>query len=77
MAVDNLIAFRPDEADKAAADAEDIVPAENKGGDPHLPGLLGEGALPEAHQLDGNGLAEAVQQAQHVGFRPAGVAAAD
>lgn len=37
----------------------------------------GKGAVPEADQLGGDGFVQILQQTQHMGLGPAGIAAAD
>ena len=60
-----------------AAEAGDVVAAHDLHRDTERAGLLGEGTVPEADQLGGDGLVEVSQQAEDVGLGPAGVAAAD
>ena len=77
MAVDDLVAALPDIGRQLPPGAEDVVAPADHGGNAHLAGLLGKGAVPEAHQLGGDGLIQMLQQAQHMGFCAAGVSAAD
>ena len=75
--MDDLVAAFLDIGRQLPPDAKDVVSRHDLRGDAHLPGLLGEGAVPEAYQLGGDGLIQVLQQAQNMGLGPAGVAAAD
>ena len=77
VAVDDLKSAVENVAGELAADAEDVVPGHDLGGDAELAGLLGKGTVPEADELGGDRLVEVGQQAQYVGLGSAGVAAAD
>ena len=75
--MDELVVPLADVIRQLPPDTENIVPAADHGGDAHGPGLVGKGAVPEANQLSGDGFIEVLQQAQHMSFGSAGVAAAD
>ena len=77
VAVDQLIPSLPDIVRQLPPQVGDVVSAADHGGDPHGPGLLGKGAVPEADQLGGDGFVQILQQTQHMGLGPAGIAAAD
>ena len=78
VAVDELIPSLPDIVRQLPPQVRRmLLPAADHGGDPHGPGLLGKGAVPEADQLGGDGFVQILQQTQHMGLGPAGVAAAD
>ena len=77
VAVDQLIPSLPDIVRQLPPQMGNVVPAADHGGDPHGPGLLGKGAVPEADQLGGDGFVQILQQTQHMGLGPAGIAAAD
>ena len=77
VAVNDFITALADILRQLTPGAENVVAAADHGGDPQAPGLLGEGAVPEAHQLGGDGLVQVLQQTQDVGLRAAGVTAAD
>ena len=77
VAVDQLIAALLDVCRQFPPQVGNVVAAADHGGDAHGPGLLGKGAVPEADQLGGDGFVQVLQQAQHVGLGPAGIAAAD
>ena len=68
--VDNLFAQDGD-------GAENIVTGDDLRGDAQLPGLLGEGALGEAHHVGLDVLLQPLEEGMDVGFGAAGVAAAD
>ena len=73
----SLIPSLPDIGRQLPPQVGDVVSAADHGGDPHGPGLLGKGAVPEADQLGGDGFVQILQQTQHMGLGPAGIAAAD
>ena len=77
VTVDQLIPSLPDVGRQLPPQMGNVVPAADHGGDPHGPGLLGKGAVPEADQLGGDGFVQILQQTQHMGLGPAGIAAAD
>ena len=77
VTVDQLIPSLPDIVRQLPPQVGDVVAAADHGGDPHGPGLLGKGAVPEADQLGGDGFVQILQQTQHMGLGPAGIAAAD
>ena len=77
VAVDQLIPSLPDVCRQLPPQVGNVVPAADHGGDAHGPGLLGKGAVPEADQLGGDGFVQILQQTQHMGLGPAGIAAAD
>ena len=77
VAVDELVAACPDVGSELPPQPGNVVAAHNFGRNAHLPGLLGEGAVPEADQLGGDDLVQILQQAQDVCFGTARVAAAD
>ena len=75
--MDELVAACPDVGSELPPQPGNVVAAHNFGRNAHLPGLLGEGAVPEADQLGGDDLVQILQQAQDVCFGTARVAAAD
>ena len=77
VAVDQLIPSLPDIGRQLPPGAEDVVAPADHGGNAHLAGLLGKGAVPEADKLGGDGFVQILQQTQHMGLGPAGIAAAD
>ena len=77
VTVDQLIPSLPDIVRQLPPQVGDVVAAADHGGDPHGPCLLGKGAVPEADQLGGDGFVQILQQTQHMGLGPAGIAAAD
>ena len=77
VTVDQLIPSLPDIVRQLPPQMGNVVPAADHGGDPHGPGLLGKGAVPEADQLGGDGFVQILQQTQHMSLGPAGIAAAD
>ena len=77
VAVDQLIPSLPDIVRQLPPQVGDVVSAADHGGDAHGPGLLGKGAVPEADKLGGDGFVQILQQTQHMGLGPAGIAAAD
>ena len=60
-----------------AAEAGDVVAAHDLHRDAEGAGLLGKRTVPEADQLGGDGFVQILQQTQHMGLGPAGIAAAD
>ena len=77
MTVDQLIASLLDVGRQLPLQVGDIVPAADHGGDAHGPGFFGKGAVPKADKLGGDGFVQILQQTQHMGLGPAGIAAAD
>ena len=77
VTVDDLIAAVPDILRQLFADAENVVPGHNLRGNAQLAGLFGEGTVPEADQLGGNGFVQMLEEAQDVSLGSAGVASAD
>ena len=77
VAVDDLIALLPDHPLEGAVGAQQVAPGEHHGADPQLPGLLGEGALHEAHHGHVNGAGEVLEQGVDMGLGSAAVPAGD
>ena len=75
--MDHIVSALADVGGQLTANPQHVVAAADHGGNAHVPGLLGKGALPEAHQLGMDVLIQMLQQTQHMGLGAAGVAAAD
>ena len=75
--MNNLKPLRFDQLRDLIDHGKQIAGIENHRINAHFPGFLRKLALPEAYQLSGNAPVQILQQAQHMGFGAAGVAAAD